>query len=52
MRRRKSTASCVGDVNLPTRLFQFARFIDSNRGTYADRHDVLIIFPSVNGECH
>jgi hypothetical protein len=37
---------------LPTRPFQFARFIDSNGGACADRRDVLISFPSVNGECH
>jgi hypothetical protein len=50
--RRKSVACGVGDVNLPTSLFQFARLIDSHSGTYANRHYILIGFPSVNGECH
>ena len=49
---RKSAAGSVGDVNLPAQLFEFACFVDSNAGTYADRRDVLIGFPSVNGERH
>ena len=48
----KSIAGGVSDENLPTHLLQIACFIDRNSGTDADRHDVPIGFPSVNGECH